>query len=267
MRQRSTDLLAAIAITPVAMVAMLVPATPAPVKVILGIVVVLVLPGYAVTAACIPDRSLRVRVPEYVCLTLGVSLSITVVGGLLLEAIRRLDGITWSILLGGITLVASAVALKRRSVVDARHPQPGQFSSALPDIGRMLRRGLWLGLVVLMVAGAFAISINGAVNQQRSQQSTQLWMLPSGTRGPEQRVQVGLTNMQPTTTSYNLEVLASGKPVKQWPSIKLEPDEAWQTTLALPQSGAAPGTTVEAVLYLQQAPSTPYRTVDLRLGP
>jgi len=65
------------------------------------------------------------------------------------------------------------------------------------------------------------------------------------------------------------DVLADGRPVKvggrvvkEWPSIKLEPNASWQATTAL--SPAPPqDATVEALLYRSDQPGAVYRHVEL----
>jgi uncharacterized membrane protein len=267
-RRGSTDLMAAIAVTLVAMAATLAPGTPAPVRLILGALLVLILPGYAVSAACLPFRS--VGVPERLCLTLGLSVGIMIVGGLLLNWAAPALGLhraTWSILLGDVTLTACGIALERRFAARARRLKAEQMSITLPHVGRLLRSGLLLAITLLALAAAITISVSAAVNQERGQQSTELWMLPASLSGQEQAFQVDISNLQSTTTSYHLEVLVEGRPFRRWESIRLKPYGTWRATWTLTHSQHAHAMPVQAVLYLQSASSTPYRRAELWLGP
>src|SRR5689334_11645743 len=85
-----------------------------PVNVVFGVLLALVLPGYALSAAVFRMRS--VRTAERAALTLGISLSVAVLGGLVLDALPSgLETQTWLFLLGGVTVTASVIALWRRT--------------------------------------------------------------------------------------------------------------------------------------------------------
>ena len=85
-----------------------------PVNIVFGVLLALVLPGYALSAAVFRMRS--VRTAERAALTLGISLSVAVLGGLVLDALPSgLETQTWLFLLGGVTVIASMIALWRRT--------------------------------------------------------------------------------------------------------------------------------------------------------
>jgi hypothetical protein len=92
--------------------------TNSPVNVVFGVLLALVLPGYALSAAAFRMRS--VRGVERAALTLGISLSVAVLGGLLLDALPGgLQIQSWLFLLGSVTVGAAAVALLRRLTTEA----------------------------------------------------------------------------------------------------------------------------------------------------
>ncbi len=260
MNHRSVDIFAVVAITLVAVaLAFVVPADIVLIR-ILTLPLVLVLPGYALTSALFPRRTLGV--PEHLVFSLSLSLIIVILGGLLLNLTPfGLRASSWSVLLSGITLGASAVALVRRR---------GQSMSApgwlrIGNVGLTFRWGLLLGLAGIMVCGAVAVSIIGA-ERQPYPGFTQLWILPAGGATAENAVRLGVSNMESTAMVYRLAVNVDGKVVKEWPSIDLEPNEKWEATLVLPPTGSAGTARVEADLYLADAPTTIYRHVVLWLG-
>jgi len=65
---------------------------------------------------------------------------------------------------------------------------------------------------------------------------------------------------------YRLVVNMDGKPVRAWPSIRLKPNENWETTLVLLQIGHSSTKKVEVMLYRTDAPRTVYRHVVLWLA-
>src|SRR5438876_5147113 len=173
MNHRSADIFAVVAITLVAAVlALLVPPDIVLIRIV-TLPLVLVLPGYALTSALLPAHSLGAA--ERLVFSLGLSLIIVILGGLALNWTPfGLNTGSWAVLLGGITLIASAVALVRRR---------GQNISAsawlrVVDVGLNFRQGLLLGLAAIVVCGAVAVSYLGAARQPFPG-FTQLWILPA----------------------------------------------------------------------------------------
>jgi uncharacterized membrane protein len=260
MNYKSVDILVIIVITIVAVaLAFVVPPDSVPGR-ILTLPLVLVLPGYALMASVFPRRSLGAV--ECLVFSLGLSLVIVVLGGLVLNWTPfGLRASSWSVLLGSITLGACAVALARRR---------GQSISAagllgIKGVGLTFRQGLLLGLAVVIICGAIAVSNIGAA-QQPFPGFTQLWILPAGGANPKNAVRLGVSNMESTAMEYSLTVNVDGKVVKLWPSIDLKPSEKWETTLMLPQTAHIGAVRVEVVLYRTNAPATIYRHVVLWLG-
>ena len=260
MNHRSADLFAVVAITLVAVaLAFLVPANNVAGR-IWTLPLVLLLPGYALTSALFARQS--PGIVERLVFSLGLSLAIVVLGGLALNwTLFGLRASSWAVFLGGITVGASAVALVRR------RGQSGPASGWL-RIGRVdfsFRQGLLLGLAALIVCGAVTISIIGAERQPRLG-FTQIWILPASGANARDGVRLGVSNMESKEMGYRLDVNVDGRVVKEWPSIDLNPNDKWEATLVLPQTGHASATKVEVLLYRADAPTTVYRHVILWLG-
>jgi uncharacterized membrane protein len=259
MKHRSIDILVVIVITIVA-IALAFTVTPdnVPGRVLTSSLV-LVLPGYALTSALFPRQALGI--PERLVFSLGLSLAIVLLGGLVLNLTPfGLRAGSWAVFLTGITLGACAVALVRRRGQDI------STSGWLGDIGLTFRQGLLLGLAALIVCGAVAVSIIGA-ERQPSPGFTQLWILPvGGAANAKHVVRLGMSNTESKAMEYRLAVNMNGKVVKEWPAIDLSPNEKWEATLVLPQTGHSGTARVEAMLYRTDAPTTIYRHVVLWLG-
>jgi uncharacterized membrane protein len=244
----------------------------------LAVPLVLVLPGYALTSALFAKRALGV--PERLVFSLALSLVIVILGGLLLNWTPfGLHTISWSVLLGGVTLSASALALVRRqgqSVSSILPHEPGkqwqfafvrrrgqsvsasgQFESV--DVGLTFRQVLLFGLALVVVCGAVFVSIIGA-ERQPFPGFTQLWILPESGA-----IRLGVNNMELAGKEYRLDVSVDGHYVKEWHSIDLMPNEKWEASLVLPQIRHAGTTQVEAQLYTKDAPTRIYRHVILWL--
>lgn len=260
MKHKSVDILLVMAITIVSVTLVFtVTADNVPGR-ILTLPLLLILPGYALTSAVFPRPVLGI--PERLLFSLSLSLVIVILGGLALNWTPfGLRASSWSVLLGSITLSASAVALLRRREQDI----DGSGGVRIKNIGFTFRQGMLLGLAVIVVCAAIAVSIIG-VARQPFQGFTQLWILPTGGTNPKNAVHLGVRNMESTVMEYRLAVNVDGNVVKVWPSIGLNPNEQWEATLVLPQISNANGTQVEAILYRADAPTKIYRHVVLWLG-
>jgi len=258
MKHKSVDLLVVMTITIVAVALVFALPSPNVIGRILTLPLVLVLPGYALTCALFPKRAIGIT--QCVVFSLALSLGIVILGGLALNLMPfGLNTHSWSVLLSGLTLIASAVALISRR---------GQYKSASAwlrvDIGLNFRQGLLLGLAAIVVCGAGIVSYRGAV-QQPFPGFTQLWILPADGASTKDSIRLGVSNMELTAMDYNLSVNMDGKVVKVWPSIYLKLNEKWEVTLVLPHTTLTHTAKVEALLYQTKAPTKIYRHVVLWL--
>lgn len=243
-RRLRTSLLASVIV--VSMVLVIYGERIAPFRAIGAILLVLILPGYAITDAAF-DRAWGV--PERVMFTLGISLGLAVVSGLALNWTRwGLQPASWTLFLGGIALVATLVGSLRRE----RQPAP------------RLVRPAWRSITLGAAAGVFVVAAYGlaayGATQRPAAAFTQLWMLP---RPDDPRaVEIGIRNEEGMAIRYRLVLRAGVDVVQEWPQITLQTGEEWQTVVAL-----SPEATTEdlvASLYRQDQPNTVYRYVTLR---
>jgi len=258
MKQRSVDILAVIAITLIGGFLTFVMPPDSVAGRIWALPLVLLLPGYALICALFPKETLGVA--ERFIFSLGLSLSIVIISGLLLNLTPfGLRSLSWAVCLGSVTVIASIIALIRRQ---------GQFNASWVwsgHFGFTFRQGLLLSLALIVVGGAIAISIIGA-EQQPYPGFTQLWILPASHASAESVVHLGVKNHESTSMMYRLVVDINGNPIKVWPAIDVNQNDTWQTTLVLPQTAQGSNAKVEALLYREDAPTKVYRDVFLWLG-
>lgn len=220
------------------------------VRAVLAVPLVLILPGYALTMAVLPNPTLGFV--EQLTFTLGLSLAVAAVGGVILNLTPwGLQAGTWAAWLGTVTVVAGVIALLRRRVQSA--------SSSRPMIADLSAHQLLMfGLAICITLGAIGLARYGAERQQ-SASFTQLWIQPADERGAP-NVRIGVENMERRPTQYRLELKSDGSVIHEWPSIDLAPGKTWEATAAL---GVSTGSVV-ATLYRAEAPETVYRFVILR---
>ena len=117
-----------------------VPGMPVPIKVLLGVPLVLFLPGFAVVRAVLPSWS-PVR-PETLLAVLGTSLAMSVCVATVLAATVGLSGPAFALTLGAITIAAAVAAHFKRTGRPAsrtRRPAMGTGRST-KSTGRSTRR-------------------------------------------------------------------------------------------------------------------------------
>lgn len=261
-KRRFVDLLVVIALTLIAvMLAFVVPASNMVLR-IWTLPLIFILPGYALTSALFGKRSFGLL--ERIVFSLGLSLVGVILGGLVLNLTPfGMRANSWAAFLGSVTLGASVIALVRQR-------WQGISLSHLPGvrkIGLTFSQALLLGLAVLIIGGAVAVSIHGA-EQQPYAGFTQLWILPAdGSARAKDAVRLGVNNMEATVTDYRLVVTMDGRLLTQWTSLDLKPNQQWNTTLLLPQAQHTGSIKVEVMLYRTATPTTIYRQATLWLSP
>jgi hypothetical protein len=237
-------------------------------RAVLVLPLVLFLPGYVLVAALFPGRGAGLRVEERALLSIGLSLALVALGGLLLNQTPwGLQTDSWAALLGLFTLGAAAVAVLRPP-----RPAPGGGPAGdaeegpaplryLPPAG--VRPSLAFAGAAAILAGAVAIAHQGAQAQRTASGFTQLWLVPSASAGAggAGAMRLGVRSAEPRPATYSLRVTVDGVQTESWPAIVLAPGQTWETNVAPLPEGA-----VEALLTRADAPQQVYRRVTLASG-
>lgn len=228
-------------------------AAPSLLRVALALAVVLALPGSLFVASLTPAHDLTFT--EKVLLSLGLSLAIIVVSGLVLEQLPwGLQARSWIGTLGGIALIGMVLISLRRPRV--RMVGVRSFDSRLPT-----RQVALLSLSIIVACIAFRLATN-ATPGIATHAFTQLWMIPEG----DAAVRLGVSSGEAKATQYRLQVLLGDTVLGEWAIIELRPGEKWEIQLALP-SRASRMTSAEALLYDVNAPGAVYRRVTIESWP
>jgi hypothetical protein len=231
---------------------------------VLALPYVLVLPGYTFVTAVLPEHQFGTA--ERLLLSLGLSLVIVILGGLLLNLTPYgLQARSWSALLSGLMVCACVVAYLRQRRVRAP-------LAARPWVSVAPRTWLLWGLAAAIAAGSIVVSSISAQQQEAAKGYAVLWMLPANDgagieAAAQQGVRIGVQSMWPVTMTYSVDVSVSGQAIYGWESITLKPGERWEARLSVPSSKGTGRERVDAVLHLSTAPSAAYRHVVLWLGP
>jgi hypothetical protein len=236
-------------------------------RAVLVLPLVFFLPGYVLVAALFPGRGAGLKVEERALLSIGLSLALVALGGLLLnQSPWGLQADSWAAFLGLFTLGAAVVAVLRPP-----RPAPGGGPQGvaegdavplrlLPPVG--VRHGLAFAGAAAILTGAVAIAHQGAQAQRVATGFTQLWLVPAAAGGAGSgALRLGLRSAEPRPATYSLRVTVDGVQTESWPVIVLAPGQTWETTVAPAPRGA-----VEALLSRADAPQEIYRRVTLPSG-
>jgi uncharacterized membrane protein len=216
-------------------------------RVIAGIPTVLFAPGFALVAVIWPRSGLRTG--ERLALSIGMSLCVCVLGGLVLYLLGvRLQALAWSTLLGVVTVGGSLGATVRRARQPRTETPTAGMGWPLPSVALSAAA---LALTVI----AFGIAAGGAAQQR--ERFSELWLVQSD------QVEVGLRSMELQPTRYRLQVLDGDRVALDVNNIQLANGETWQTSLPLGPS-LSNGDAIQALLFRADSPDAPYRQAILR---
>jgi len=225
------------------------PAAPAGVRALPAALLVLALPGYAITAALVAPAALRGT--ERVVFAIALSIGATILVTLALHLLSiRLGGGAWASALALVTVAAAGAAALRGHGRTLRRPYPG---------GMRVLEVLALAGALVLAGGAFALGLTPLQAPRDLQGSTALWILPRGTAS----VQIGVRSDQPRAAAYTVDLLVGGRRVRSYGPLRLRPGASWTARAA---TGGPPAPVVEAVLRRAGAPSVVFRHVILRSG-
>jgi uncharacterized membrane protein len=241
-----------ILITAVLMLFILLDWKSSPVRVLFAITLVTILPGYALTAAIFTNTPLGT--PEKFAFSCGFSLGTVSLGGVLLNYTHwGLQPASWVILLGGISLISSVIAIVRmqdEGKIDLRVGQmpfrPGQI--------------VIMAVVAVALGGVYLFARAGAENQSLPP-TTRVWILWVDDSHTE--VMLGIQNQERVPVQYQLNLNTLQGKIDEWNSIVLEPGAIWEVRYKIP-ANVAESDFIKATLYRANAPGKVYRQVYLR---
>lgn len=244
-----------------------------PVRVVLGLISVLFLPGYALVAAMFPKKEDLDGI-ERLAHAFGLSVVVVPILGFLLNytpwGIRP-----YPVLLAllAFTAVMSAVALYRRARIPAglRYKKPVRFK--FPKLAEMawVDRVLFTALAgaVLFTAGSiYHVSATPVTGEQ----FTEFYILsPEGKEGgypaeiaagAETGITLGIVNNEYRPVSYSAEILIDGKLEKKLATVDLGHGEKWENRVTFKAVEPQNNLKVEFLLYLDGG-TVPYRSLHL----
>ncbi len=221
------------------------------IQAILGLMVVLILPGYALVELLMGRRTLDTL--QQLFLVLIASLSFAILGGLLLNQLPvGLDLAGWLAVFVSITVGCTLFAWflrHRRHETLILHRMPVRISQLFV-----------MGLAVALASGALMLARTPA-SAENYAGYTMLWMTP--VQGEDaNHLQLGIDSKEFTPTQYKLELRVNEQIAQEWTMIELSSNQQWQANLAFNAEQLGTGS-IEANLYRLDQPNEVYRHVVL----
>lgn len=224
------------------------------VRAVVVVPLLVVVPGFALSAAWFAPRALGWV--ERTVLSIGLSLATLALGGLVLQWTGLgLHPSTWIVLLLSVTLLSGAAAFMRHRSTLPR--------ATFHGVAITRQQSTMFGVAALVTAGALSMAVWSAVQPSRTG-FTQLWLVPASTgtaSSTAPTVHLGVSNQESVPTSYQLRLTLGNQTIHEWKQLDLAPYTTWETDVTLPTTGTA-----QAFLYRSDAPTAIYRRVQLATG-
>lgn len=222
-------------------------------RILLALLLVLVLPGYAVFKALLPGEYDIITQAVY---SVGLSPAIALIGGLVLHWTVGLYTNNWILLLSGFTLIVSLFAFVRVVLYQPLVPTPDIRGSS--EIN--WRQIVTFGMGIAIAAVAVNMAHTSAVAQDARIYFTQLWTYKDKTSGD---IKIGLLNAEGQPISYRVMAFDDHMTLLGRWTPTVEPDAIWELKLSIPP--AIDTNTLRVLLYRDDRPNELYRHTKLWL--
>jgi uncharacterized membrane protein len=253
-----------------------------PIRTVLGLVMVLFLPGYALIAALFPGKD-NLDGIERIALSFGLSIAVVPLIGLGLNytpwGIRLVPVL---ISLSVFTLVMAAVAVRRRKdlgdnafMVPFRQMYASLRNEVTATQGSRLDRLLSIVLVISILLSVVTL-VYVVVTPKQGEKFTEFYILGSGgmadnyntnlVRGENVDVIVGIVNHEYAPVNYSLELRLNNETMDipdSYRHILLEHNATWEQPLSVTPELTGKDMKLQYLLYREDNMSGPYRDLHL----
>ena len=268
---RNIDLITATACALATVAVVLLVPTLEPIRIVLGLPFILLLPGYVLIAALYPHKG-DLDPIERVALSFGLSIAIVPLIGLALNYSPW--GIRLNPMLAFVSLfivMGAGVAAYRRRAVPAE--EAFAINVSLPRWSQVgLARVAAVLIVVLCSVGFGAAAAFLATSRGSSERFSEFYILGPGGKaegyprtlelGDSLTVILGVVNREGEDAGYTIEATVDKKPAELTDSLRLKDGERWERPMTLVPSQAGNSQELEFMLY-KDGVSGAYRAVHL----
>lgn len=217
---------------------------------------VLILPGYALTATMFGPGTIPRA--ERLVYTVSLSVGAAALGGLFWQLWLGLDRLAWVSLLTAVTLLACATAQRRRLAPPRREPK------RLP---RPPRPGWPTALAIVAAVALAVVAVNTASEGLESQRGmshfSSLWIVPAADQ--DGSLEVGVSNHLGAAHDYRILVDREGIVLRDR-RLRLGPHQQLQMTLAAPELIGPEVPSKKLVVVTLYKDGVPYRRTEFETG-
>lgn len=271
----TTDLLLMVILTIFTIIFVLIPPLNETfIRTILGVILVLFIPGYSLIAALFPKKDDLSGI-ERLALSFGLSIAITPLIGLLLNYTPfgiRLTPIL--ITISSITLLLCVVAFIRRRQISIENQFQVDFIGFLQSfkgtLGGSRNEKILSAILIISILVAISSTVYIIVKPKESEKFTEFYILGSDgkasnyptnlTEGQEGTVIIGIVNHESAPTTYQLVINSNGTVLDEI-TVKLDNNEKKEIpyTFTAPESGVK----MEFLLFKMPDKNNVYRSLHL----
>ena len=229
------------------------------VRILTAVPFVFICPGYALLQA-IFRRPFEGGLMSLM-LVVGISISLAVLGGILLNLTPwGLQSVSWILLISMFTVGCVLLGLIRRV-----QKQPVEMSVQDRSPFRLPHpvSVLFAAVSIVFAIGALWIARDGAFAQHSAY--TRLWI-----NGDNNAFQVSIQSHETTEVDFNVEVKIGNTVIQEWPDVQMLPGVTWNSQMTLSKklrdiAASMDHPYISAALYRLEAPDILYRYVTLHL--
>ena len=253
------------------------PLNETPVRIILGLPLVLFLPGYALIAALFPRKDDLDGI-ERVALSFGLSIAITPLLGLALNYTPFGIRLTPILIVLTVFTVALAIgAYVRRS----RIPEEDRFVVDFGALSKSVKESfkttdtkadkILTAVLIISIMLALSVTVYVIITPKEGEKFTEFYVLGPGgmaeeyptnlTVGEEGEVIIGVVNHEYAAVTYQLELKVNGKVIDQ-KSIALTHNETWEGPFTFRAKKTGEDQKLEFLLYKEGVKEV-YRSLHL----
>lgn len=217
----------------------------------LALPLVFYLPGYGIVGAAIPRMpSLRL---EHIIFSVGGSICVTVLVGLLLNFTVGMTVEAWTIALTSVTLMGCLLTTVRR---------PQYATNMTGTISAGLNALQYVTIILAVILAIVSVNlVRQAAIQAPPEDYTSFWILPVP-EASNALIQVGIKNVESKVITYQVKLEVGTTLLDTTSNIVVRPGETWEKRFFVPVAQTQ-GKMIKASLYRVDSPSKPYRFATL----
>jgi uncharacterized membrane protein len=242
------------------------------IRLILGCLFVLIIPGYALTVVLFPG-AIDIGLLQRLSISIGISIALLSIMALILDHLTW--GITlWpvAIFLTSFTFVMTLLALFRRHrlPVEDRFVIPPVNLRAWWRLRTTVERAMLGVMMALFLAGVLVFASLFTIPDIPYSEFYVLGpdqvadMYPRGKGSENITIRLGITNYEGISELYRIDVLADQQFIREISPIFVPQGKQWEDNLTIDKPSVGIAHTIEFHLF-RQGDSIPYRTLRLEL--